>query len=348
MYFPMLLKNNVCKKDIFCLIDKYSRVISRVEAEMLLEYLFNCARIDLYIRDFKVDKTIEKLYDSLVSRRMSGEPVQYITGRAEFMGLDFIVTKDVLIPRPETEILVSEIINSSRFPAREPLAGHSNNNKETKFSHLQYSSSGHESISREQSQEVKILDLCTGCGNIAVSLSKLMPQAEIVATDISEAALKIAEKNALRHDLSDRIKFYKGNLFNALIFATFARHRNNGGLSINTDIKQESVVKNPKFDIIVCNPPYIKEGELPYLQKEVKVEPEIALNGGRDGLDFYRVIAKESHRYLEKGGSILLEIGFGQKKGIENIFSSYNIFEIYKVIKDFSGIERAVCLKTLT
>ncbi len=297
------------EKNIFYLINKYSGAISKVETEMLLEYLFNCARIDLYIKDFKVDETIEELYDSLVSRRMSGEPVQYITSRAEFMGLDFIVTKDVLIPRPETEILVSEIINSSRFPAREPLAGHSNNNKKTKFSHLQYSSS----------REVKILDLCTGCGNIAVSLSKLIPQAEIVATDISEAALKIAEKNAVRHNVSDRIKFYKGNLFSALL-----------------------VVKNPKFDIIICNPPYIKEVELPYLQKEVKVEPEIALNGGRDGLDFYRIIAKKSHRYLEKGGSILLEIGFGQRQAIEDIFSSYNIFEIYKVIKDFSGIERVM------
>ena len=219
---------------------------------------------------------------------MSGEPVQYITGRAEFMGLDFIVTKDVFIPRPETELLINEICRGG-------------------FKTLPY-----------------ILDLCTGSGNIAVSLSKLIPQAEIIATDISEAALKIADKNAVRHNLSDRIKFYKGNLFNALIFA-----------------------KNPKFDIIVCNPPYIKEDELPYLQKEVKVEPEIALNGGRDGLDFYRVIAKESHRYLEKGGSILLEIGFGQKKDVENIFSSYNIFEIYKVIKDFSGIERAMWINLL-
>ena len=257
---------------------------------MLLEYLFNCARLDLYIKDFKVDETMEELYDSLASRRISGEPVQYIISRAEFMGLDFIVTKDTLIPRPETELLVNETL----------------------------------ALCSMRSALVRILDLCTGSGNIAVSLSKLIPQAEIIATDISEAALKIADKNAVRHNLSDRIKFYKGNLFNALIFA-----------------------KNPKFDIIVCNPPYIKEDELPYLQKEVKVEPEIALNGGRDGLDFYRIIAKESHRYLEKGGSILLEIGFGQKKDIENIFSSYNIFEIYKVIKDFFGIERVVWINLL-
>nr|MBU1327937.1 peptide chain release factor N(5)-glutamine methyltransferase [Candidatus Omnitrophota bacterium] len=282
----MLLKNRVGKKDIFYLIDKYSCAISRVEAEMLLEYLFNCERLDLYIRDFSINKTMEELYDSLISRRLKGEPVQYITGCTEFMGLDFIVTKDVLIPRPETELLVNVI---------------------------------RDTLSVTQTKNPKILDLCTGSGNIAVSLSKLMPQSEIVATDMSEAALKIAEKNAARHNLSDRVRFYKGDLFNALIFA-----------------------KNPKFDIIVCNPPYIKEDELSYLQKEVKTEPEIALNGGKDGLDFYRIIAKESYRYLEKGGSILLEIGFGQKKDVENIFSSYSIFEICRVIKDFNNIPRVM------
>jgi release factor glutamine methyltransferase len=199
------------------------------------------------------------------------------------MGLDFIVTKDTLIPRPETEILVNEIINLPSGKKR------------------------------------RILDLCTGSGNIAISLAKLMPQAEITATDVSEAALKIAEKNAARHNARERIRFYKGDVFNALVFD-----------------------KNPKFDIIVCNPPYIKEDDFPYLQKEVRQEPEIALNGGKDGLGFYRVIAKEAHRYLERCGSVLLEMGFGQRQAIEDVFSSYNIFETYRVIKDFSGIERAI------
>jgi release factor glutamine methyltransferase len=267
-------------------MNKYSKVISKIETEILLEYLFNCAKLDLYVRDFTVNATIEELCDSMVSRRLNGEPVQYITGRAEFMGLDFIVTKDVFIPRPETELLINEIC---RGGFRDPLY---------------------------------ILDLCTGSGNIAISLAKLIPQAEIVAADISEAALKIAEKNAIRHNVSDRIKFYKGNLFGALIFD-----------------------KNPEFDIIICNPPYIKEDAFPYLQKEVKVEPEIALNGGKDGLDFYRIIAKESYRYLKKGGSILLEIGFGQAQAVKDIFSSNNIYEIYKIVKDFNEIDRVIFLK---
>jgi release factor glutamine methyltransferase len=107
------------------------------------------------------------------------------------------------------------------------------------------------------------------------------------------------------------------------------------------------VVKNPKFDIIVCNPPYIKKAELPYLQKEVRQEPEIALNGGEDGLDFYRIIAGQARKYLKKNGGIFLEIGFGQRQAVEDIFSSYNIFKIHKIIKDFSGIERVMWINLL-
>jgi len=111
----MKLKTADYKRDIFYLMNKYSGTISIVEAEMLLEYLFNCARLDLYVKDFVVTDTIEELYDFLIERRLSGDPVQYITGHAEFMGMDFIVTKDTFIPRPETELLVNEIINSSRL-----------------------------------------------------------------------------------------------------------------------------------------------------------------------------------------------------------------------------------------
>lgn len=307
----MITKIANSKKDIFYLINKHSKAITRVEAEMLLEYLFNCTKLDLYIRNFVVDETIEELYDSLISRRLNKEPVQYITGCAEFMELDFIVTRDVLIPRPETEILVNEIINSFRFGCFQQL--HSNT--------IKYSSS---EATKLPSREVKILDLCTGSGNIAISLAKLIPQVEIVTTDISENALKIAEKNAIRNQASDRIKFYKGNLFNALVFA-----------------------KNPKFDIIVCNPPYIKEADFPFLQKEVREEPKMALNGGKDGLDFYRIIAEDSHRFLKKDGKILLEIGFGQREAVEDIFLSHNIFGMHRIIKDFSGTERAVWINLL-
>ena len=318
----MKLKTADYKRDIFYLMNKYPGIVSKVETEMLLEYLFNCAKLDLYVGDFVVNETVEELYDSLINRRLGGEPVQYITGQAEFMGLDFIVTKDTFIPRPETELLVNEVISSSRLVRlrRDSLEHYWND----RVSSTQYSSSGHDSISGEQSREVRILDLCTGSGNIAISLARSIPQAEIIATDVSDAALKIAEKNAARHDAGGRIKFYRGDLFNALIFD-----------------------KNPKFDIMVCNPPYIKHVDFPFLQDEVKMEPEISLNGGRDGLDFYRIIAKESRRYLKKGGGILLEIGFGQKQAVEDIFCSYNIFETYRIINDFSDIARALWINLL-
>jgi len=310
----MVLKTVKIKKDVFYLMNKYAGFVSKVETEMLLEYLFNCARLDLYIGDFAVNETIEELYDALISRRMSGEPVQYIAGRAEFMELDFIVTKDVLIPRPETEILVNEAL----------------------------------ALCSMRSLPVRILDLCTGSGNIAISLAKLIPQAEIVATDASSAALKIAEKNMARHDVSDRIRLCKGNLFNALVFdASGGGSREDSRFGINSGISQECVVKSPKFDIIICNPPYIKEEEFPFLQREVREEPKIALNGGKDGLDFYRKIAKESPRYLKEGGSILIEIGLLQRRSVEDIFSSRNVFEIHKVIRDFAGIERAMWINLL-
>src|SRR3989338_3219378 len=147
----MLLSASKSKKDIFYLMNKYSGIVSRVETEMLLEYLFNCAKLDLYTRNFIVNEAIEELYDSLIERHIGGEPSQHITGHAEFMGLDFIVTKDTFIPRPETEILVNEICRGG-------------------FKTLPY-----------------ILDLCTGSGNIAVSLAKAEPLLEIIATDISES-----------------------------------------------------------------------------------------------------------------------------------------------------------------
>lgn len=286
----MAVKNNICKKDIFYLMNKYSGAISIVERDMFLEYLFSCAKLDLYVKDFVISDAIEGLYDSLIERRIRGEPAQYITSRAEFMGMDFLVTKDTLIPRPETEILVNEIYASMGRLETSPF----------------------------------ILDLCAGSGNIAVSLAKLIPEAEVIATDISEDALKVAEKNAIRHRVDNRIKFYRGDLFNAFCFT-----------------------KNPKFDIIACNPPYIKRAELAYLQKEVRREPGIALDGGEDGLDFYRVIASQSHRYLKKRGSILLEIGFGQKEAVKDIFTSCNIYEVKKIIRDFSSIERAIWINLL-
>lgn len=224
------------------------------------------------------------------------QPIQYITGNADFMGLDFVVNKDVFIPRPETELLVKEVLSA----VPEPL---------TSF--------GYGAGSYHIAAKLRILDLCTGSGNIAVSLALELPGAEIIATDISGAALKIARENSILHGVEKNLTFYKGDLFKAL-----------------------PVEKNLKFDIIVCNPPYVRRRDIDFLQKEVRQEPCIALDGGSDGLDFYRRITGKIGDYLKPGGSLFLEIGFDQSQDIVDIFSASQSFRIREIKKDFAGIDR--------
>lgn len=212
-------------------------------------------------------------------------PIQYIIGHAEFRGLDIAVNENVLIPRPETELLVGKAIE----------------------------------VARVKGQRVRILDLCTGSGCIAVSLAHSLTKSaiacRIVVSDISEGALSIARSNASRHGVSDKIEFIKSDLFNQI---------------------------TGKFDIIVSNPPYIARFEFETLQKEVLREPRIALDGGEDGLDFYRKIIEEAPSYLRPGGHILFEIGFGQVSEIKEIIDSVGNLKIIEVAKDFNGIDRVI------
>lgn len=274
-------------------MNKFSDVLPRHETELLLSYILKCGRSDLYTKDIIIDYTIEVLFDSFVQRRLKGEPLQYITGHADFMGFDFAVREGVFIPRPETEFLVEEVLSAIRYT---PYANRS----------------------------LKILDLCTGSGNIAVTLAKLLPEAVITAADISETALETARENAGRHNVTERIKFYKGDLFKAFMFD-----------------------KTAGFDIMVCNPPYIKSPDIDFLQAEVKQEPKRALDGGADGLGFYRRIANEAPFYLKKDGNLFLEIGISQLCGISGIFCRERSFRIRSVKKDFSGIERVVWIDLL-
>lgn len=285
-----MTENIAVYKDITYMISKSSRIISQYEIETLLAYLFNCTRRELYAKWPAVDDITENLFDSLVCRRLAGEPVQYIVGNAEFNGLDLIVEKGIFIPRPETETLIDAVLSL-------PITHHNS---------------------------PKILDLCTGSGNIAISLAKLIPRANIVATDVSDRALAIAKKNAARHNVAEKIEFHNGDLFQILAFD-----------------------KMFKFDIITCNPPYIKTRDIGLLQREIRHEPEIALDGGCDGLEFYRRIASQATLYLKKGGSLFLEIGFNQLKDIEKIFCRERSYSIKAVKKDFSGIERVVWIGLL-
>lgn len=259
------------------------------EAELLFTELLNCDRASLYLNRGSILNK-EKLFSvsSALKRRIKGEPIQYIIGKTEFMGLEFKVIPDVLIPRPETEILVEAAIKITR------LIG----------------------------EEARILDLGTGSGCIAVSLAKLLPKAKVTATDISPEALKVALENARSNNVD--IDFFQGDLF---------------GTCNLTPIT---------YDLIISNPPYIRSSEIKKLQPEVQYEPPIALDGGKEGLDFYKRIINDAPRYLKKKGFLILEIGFDQKDDLKKNLQNSGYFEIIEAIKDYNNIDRAVVAKLLS
>ena len=232
------------------------------KARAILQYTLKKPREYLIIYDNKeVSKEEREEYVKNIKRLILGEPLQYITGVQEFMKLNFIVTKDVLIPQPDTEILVEEVINIA-YKLENPI----------------------------------ILDLCTGSGTIAISIAKNVPNVKIIATDISKNALEIAKRNAQFNGVLNSIDFIESDLFDK--------------------------IKNIKFDIIVSNPPYIPTSDINMLPIDVQQEPILALDGGKDGLDFYRKISKNAHYFLNRKGYLCLEIGYNQKEDVKRIIES--------------------------
>lgn len=248
-----------------------------IEAAILLEFVCNTERGDLFShpeRLLSVDE--EKKYFSLIERRNEKEPVQYITGKTYFYGLEFFCDKSVLIPRFDTEVLVEEVIK--RAPKNSEL-----------------------------------LDLCTGSGCIAICVKHEREDIVVSASDISKEALLVAEKNKDRYNLD--IKLIRSDLF-------------------------ENIDK--KFDIIVSNPPYIPTKVISGLEDKVKdFEPKGALDGGEDGLDFYKVIAKEAVNYLKDESILIMEIGFDQGEDVSDILHD-NGYKNIEVIKDLNGLDRVV------
>lgn len=255
------------------------------EGELLFTELLNCPLHQLYLNKGRIltQKETPFVADAL-KRRFRGEPIQYILGKTEFMGLEFIVTPEVFIPRPETEILVEAAIDIVKL-----LNCHI----------------------------VKLLDTGTGSGNIAISLAKFLPDTRLTATEISEKALEIAKKNASLNNVEKRISFICCNLF------TY-------NLSPKT------------YDLIVCNPPYIPAAEIKNLQPELGYEPRIALDGGEDGLDFYRRIINQAFVYLKRGGFLILEMGYNQCSAIKELFNSTGKFNILEVLKDYNNFDRVI------
>jgi release factor glutamine methyltransferase len=260
----------------------------RGNAEILLEEILNLEKTELYLNseEFLPQKKFP-LFKKFVERRAQHFPLQYILGKSDFMGLEFMVNEKVMIPRPETEILVEKILEEVHQRA-----------------------SGY--------QPLTIVDLGTGCGNIAIGLAKNIPRCRVYALDISREALKVARKNARRHNLNGEIIFLEGDLFNP-----FRR------------LKREA-------DIIVSNPPYIASDDFERLPPEVKFEPRLALDGGEGGLDFYERIITRAPRCLKKGGFLALEIGINQASQICNLIRTRKEFSDPEVIKDYGGIKRII------
>ena len=252
----------------------------KLKARLLLQYVLKKTRQYLIVYDNEeVGKKEQWEYFVNIDKLTKGVPLQHITHTQEFMKMDFYVDENVLIPRPDTEILVEEVINIAK-----------------------------------KMDKPKILDLCTGSGAIAISIAKNVPNAEVYAIDISEKALNVASKNAQR--LETKVKFIKSDLFKNL--------------------------KNMKFDIIVSNPPYIKREVIETLDKQVKdYEPYNALEGGVDGLDFYRAITKQAKEYLKKGGILAYEVGHDQSKDVSKLMEMDGYTNIY-TLKDLQQIDRVV------
>ncbi len=264
---------------------------SERETEILLSYSLEMSRSEIYLNSNRVLKDIEKKQlEKKIQKRIDKIPLQYITEHQEFMGMDFLIEKGVLIPRPETEILVEEVIK--------------------RLKNYKYSNN------------LKVVDLGTGTGIIAVSIAKFIEEIIIYATDISKKSLQVALKNAQKHYCKDKIIFIQGDLFKPFI----------GRIEKNS------------LDGIISNPPYINSYDFKSLPPEIKNnEPKIALSGGIDGLDYYRKIIRKSPYYLKKNGFIALEVGAGQAKEVkELILKEHNFKQNVEIFKDYSGIERVV------
>lgn len=256
-----------------------------LKARLLMQHILNKPRQYLLVHDTDMLTLRQEVdYFKAIKKLKQGLPLQHITNMQEFMKLNFYVSQDVLIPRPDTEILVEEVINIAK-----------------------------------KIRAKKILDLCTGSGAIAVSLAKYIEDSQITATDISEKALRVAKLNAKNNDVEDKITFIKSDLFK--------------------EIPKE------KYDIIVSNPPYIRKEEIERLDREVKKEPHIALDGGEDGLDFYRKIIHNSEEYLKFNGYLCLEIGYDQKIDVIELIENEEKYKDTYSKKDLYGNDRIVITK---
>ena len=257
-----------------------SSIISRELAEYILQ--LNRQEIVTNLEKEVKEEQKDRYYLALIEI-IQGMPIQYITNTQEFMKLNFLVNENVLIPQPDTEILVEEVIKIAELESK-----------------------------------TKILDMCTGSGCIGVSLAYYLKNAKITMSDISKNAIEIAKKNAKENKVLEKTEFIKSDLFENI---------------------------EEKFDIIVSNPPYIETDVIKSLSKQVQNEPKIALDGGKDGLLFYRKLIKEAPNFLNDNGYLCMEIGYNQKEEVIKLAKQKESFLKIEAIKDLSGNDRVIICK---
>ena len=251
----------------------------------LLQYVLKIDRNKLVInKDEEVKNNKENEYIGYIKEVAAGKPVQYITNKQEFMGLSFFVDENVLIPQPDTEILVEEAIK----------------------------------YANQIKENVEILDMCTGSGCIGVALAKHVKNAKVTLVDISTKALEVAKKNAKENEVKEKVNFIQSDMFE--------------------NIKS-------KFDVIVSNPPYIKTKVINELDLQVQNEPHLALDGGENGLKFYEILINEAPKYLKENGKIFLEIGYDQKKEVEELARNSKLYKEIETVKDLANNDRVIELK---
>lgn len=263
----------------------------RLQVELLLAHLLKMPRMKLYLNfERKLSEAETAQLRALVVRRGLREPLQHLTGSANFCGHEFAVTKHVLIPRPETELLAEHAWNFlSQLPA-------------------------------PNSQPPTCLDFGTGSGCLAIAIAAKCPGAQITALDVSPDALALAKQNAAANNVADRIRFFQGDGFAAL-------------------------PEKMSFDLIVSNPPYIASAEIATLDPEVRDhDPRLALDGGADGLDFYRRLAADSAAFLKPGGKLMLEFGDGQADELKKIFTAQK-WVVEAVKEDYSHRARILVVR---
>lgn len=279
-------------------------------AELLLLHATGRTRTSLYSHpEDPISEAESQTYFALVEKRASGIPTQHLIGKQEFWGLEFEVTRDVLIPRPETEHVIEVALD--RLAVRDLRVRHAQN---------------------MSGEGLTIADMGTGSGCIAIALAKELPAAQICALDISPAALSVAQRNATRLGFSDRITFLESNLFAALAARS-----------------PLAVRHSPLFfDLITSNPPYIGRREAAMLAREVREhEPEIALYGGEEGYELYAGLITQSAAHLKPGGILILELGHDSLPAVQPLFDTPGWTNI-GITKDLAGIPRVLSAQRAT